>query len=120
MGFKVSLVYPPKKLVCQTLGLPYIAAALEREGYDVDLIDSTALGWGFEELRDYFKRKKPDAVGVGNVFTPEYANCIKTCEIAKEESPECFTVIGGLHAFLQPQDFFTPAVDAVAACEGEY
>ena len=60
----------------------------------------------------------PDLVGT-TALTPEvYAAC-KVLQTTKEICPDTFTVIGGHHATLLPQDFFLPQVDAVALGEGE-
>jgi len=60
----------------------------------------------------------PELVGT-TALTPEvYAAC-EVLQTSKEICPDAFTVIGGHHATLIPQDFFLPQVDAVALGEGE-
>ena len=67
-----------------------------------------------EVLADF----SPELVGT-TALTPEvYAAC-KVMQTTKEICPNAFTVIGGHHATLIPQDFFLPQVDAVALGEGE-
>ena len=60
----------------------------------------------------------PHLVGA-TALTPEvYAAC-QVLQTAKDVCPDAFTVIGGHHATLLPQDFFLPQVDAIALGEGE-
>ncbi|NHV45957.1 MAG: cobalamin B12-binding domain-containing protein, partial [Candidatus Verstraetearchaeota archaeon] len=76
------------------LGLAYIAAVLEKEGYDVDIIDATALGLSFKELGNELKKRNPDVIGVTSI-TPTIYDAMKTIDIAKEYCPNAITVMGG-------------------------
>jgi len=60
----------------------------------------------------------PDLVAV-TTLTPEVYTAQEILQRVKSLSPEVFTVVGGHHATLLPQDFFLPQVDAVAVGEGE-
>ncbi|MFP4355043.1 MAG: B12-binding domain-containing radical SAM protein [Phycisphaerae bacterium] len=60
----------------------------------------------------------PDMVAV-TALTPEVYAAIDVCRQTKAHNVDCFTLIGGHHAGLLPDDFFHPAVDAVALGEGE-
>ena len=60
----------------------------------------------------------PDLVGV-TTLTPEVYTAQDILQQVKSLSPEVFTVVGGHHATLLPEDFFLPQVDAVAIGEGE-
>ena len=81
------------------------------------------------EIRILDLRIEPDLADVLADFSPElvattaltqevYAAC-EVLQKAKDICPEAFTVIGGHHATLLPQDFFLPQVDAIALGEGE-
>ena len=60
----------------------------------------------------------PELVGT-TALTPEVYAALDVLKTAKEICPDAFTLIGGHHAMLIPQDFFLPQVDAVALGEGE-
>ena len=60
----------------------------------------------------------PDVVGVTALTTDVYA-AREVLAAAKAHAPEIFTVVGGHHATLLPQDFQLPYVDAVCLGEGE-
>ena len=61
---------------------------------------------------------RPDMVAV-TTLTPEVYTAQDILRQVKSFSADIFTVVGGHHATLLPQDFFLPQVDAVAIGEGE-
>jgi radical SAM superfamily enzyme YgiQ (UPF0313 family) len=61
---------------------------------------------------------QPQMVAI-TTLTPEVYTAQNVLQQVKEFSSEIFTVVGGHHATLLPQDFFLPQVDAVAIGEGE-
>ncbi len=61
---------------------------------------------------------EPEMVAV-TTLTPEVHTAQNILQRVKSVSDEIFTVVGGHHATLLPQDFFLPQVDAVAIGEGE-
>lgn len=61
---------------------------------------------------------QPEMVAI-TTLTPEVYTAQNVLQQVKEFSREIFTVVGGHHATLLPQDFFLPQVDAVALGEGE-
>ena len=61
---------------------------------------------------------QPDLVGV-TALTPEVYAAREALAQVKAFNSEIFTVVGGHHATLLPEDFFLPQVDAVALGEGE-
>lgn len=60
----------------------------------------------------------PQLVGT-TALTPEVYAAAEVLQTTKNLCPDVFTVIGGHHATLLPQDFFLPQVDAIALSEGE-
>ena len=61
---------------------------------------------------------QPDMVSV-TTLTPEVYTAQDILQRVKSFSDEIFTVVGGHHATLLPEDFFLPQVDAVTIGEGE-
>src|SRR3989338_167903 len=89
-------------------GAAYIAAVLEREGYEVGILDAFVEGWfrkavpleddpqnvpsdaiervglTFKEIAERIKEFKPDVVGVTNLFTCQRKNAHAVCRTVKE------------------------------------
>ena len=61
---------------------------------------------------------QPEMVAV-TALTPEVYAARDILQQVKFFSPEIFTVVGGHHATLLPQDFFVPQVDAIAIGDAE-
>ncbi|MDD5687894.1 MAG: radical SAM protein [Elusimicrobia bacterium] len=108
-GFYLNSVAVP-------LGLSYIGAVLENNGFKVKGINLEV-----EELRkDIFKEF--DLVGI-YATSKTFNETLSVAEIAKRENPNIFVVVGGPHATVFPEDFFNTkkdVVDAVVVGEGEY
>jgi radical SAM superfamily enzyme YgiQ (UPF0313 family) len=77
------------------LGLGYLASAIRKAGYEVDI-----LGWNNNlrqgEFKRYLKKNKPDIIGV-KVFTHNVSAALKTLSTIKVFDPEIITIIGGPH-----------------------
>jgi radical SAM superfamily enzyme YgiQ (UPF0313 family) len=61
---------------------------------------------------------QPNMVAI-TTLTPEVYTAQDILQRVKSFSDEIFTVVGGHHATLLPEDFFLPQVDAVAIGQGE-
>lgn len=99
------------------LGLMYIQAVLDKEGYEskiVDLYDS------YNEIRHIITSYNPDVVGI-SCFTFFRKSSFELAKIAKEISPRIKVVMGGPHAtFLWGQILRNiPEVDVIVRGEGE-
>lgn len=70
------------------------------------------------DLLATFRRFAPDVVGVTALTTEVYA-ALEVLGTVKAENPEVFTLAGGHHATLLPDDFCLPFVDAICLGEGE-
>jgi radical SAM superfamily enzyme YgiQ (UPF0313 family) len=70
------------------------------------------------DLASALRAFAPDMVAI-TTLTPEVYIAQDVLQQVKSFSPEIFTVVGGHHATLLPQDFFLPQVDAVAIGEAE-
>jgi len=71
------------------------------------------------DLDKAITRFNPDLVAVTSLTTEVYA-ARQILQRAKEHSAEVFTVVGGHHATLLPEDFQLPYVDAICLGEGEF
>ncbi len=84
------------------LGLTYIAAALQKAGYKVKIIDPVPLGWGEEEILKEIKNWQPEIIGFTAV-TPTFPKVLKLAQKIKKERPEITTIIGGPHLTAAPR-----------------
>ena len=79
------------------LGIGYLAAVLEKNQYEVDVIDCQALKLTDREYRSEISKRHPDIVGITST-TLTYKSALQTAKITKEVCPNCLTILGGCHA----------------------
>ena len=102
-------------------GISYISSVLKANGHQTQL-----LVLGSEHWRDSVKiiKKKIDEYGPRLVcFTAvysQYSFIEKTARYIKENWPEKYLLIGGVHATLQPVEVIAGPFNAVCIGEGEY
>lgn len=96
----------------EPLHLEMIAAVVPE--HDVRILDMRL----DRDLEATLGQFEPDIVAV-TTLTPEVYTTQNILRRVKAFSAEIFTIVGGHHATLLPQDFFLPQVDAVALGEGE-
>lgn len=101
-----SIVYP--------VGLLYIAAALEREGYSVKVIDFNVDRYEREEFDEIIKSS--DMIGI-SVYTRSYRNAQQLCSYIREVNPGVLIIAGGPHINLMRELF--PGTDLTLVGEGE-
>lgn len=88
--------YPP-------LGLLYLGTVLKNEGHEVKIIDCVPQNIGYEELEAEIKKNQPFAIGI-TTFTTSMVDVLLTAELAKKINPKIYTIIGGHHPTLYPQE----------------
>jgi radical SAM superfamily enzyme YgiQ (UPF0313 family) len=96
----------------EPLHLEMIAATVPE--HDVRILDMRL----DDDLESMLRRFQPEMVAV-TALTPEVYTAQDVLRRVKSFSPEVFTVAGGHHATLLPQDLSLPQVDAVAIGEAE-
>jgi radical SAM superfamily enzyme YgiQ (UPF0313 family) len=103
------------------MGLGYLAAVLEENKYQVDVIDCQALNIHYEEFRQEISKRQPDVVGF-TAITLTYKSALHLAEIVKEVHPNCLTVLGGPHATFWDEEALDecPSLDVVVRKEGEF
>jgi anaerobic magnesium-protoporphyrin IX monomethyl ester cyclase len=127
MGTHTILVNPPYPQGAHQhppfipLGLGYLAAVLEKNQYQVDVIDYQALKLTHEQFKNEIRKRQPDIVGVTST-TLTYKSALQIAKIAKEAHPNCLTVIGGSHVTFWDENALKecPQLDIVVRKEGEY
>jgi radical SAM superfamily enzyme YgiQ (UPF0313 family) len=102
------------------LGLGYLAAVLEKNQYEVDVIDCQALKLSYEEFKSEISKRQPNIVGMTST-TLTYKSALQTAKIAKETCPNCITILGGSHATFWDDNALQecPHLDVVVRKEGE-
>jgi len=101
------------------LGLLYVAAALEKDGHQVEIVDGEADNFTPDEILQMIEYSKPDIVGVGATTVDfNYVN-----QILKEVKGKfnIITILGGAHATVLPGQVLeeNPHIDYLIRGEGE-
>ncbi len=105
-GFRLAAMPEPLHLEILAAALPQCEVAILDMRIDADLPGA-------------LDRHQPDLVGVTALTTEVYA-AQDVLSTVKELRPDTFTLVGGHHCTLMPEDFQVPQVDAVAIGEGEF
>ena len=141
---RILLINPPHvqpkgqypRIVFEPLGLAYIAACLEKDGFQVEILDT--IGEGFEnrtklennkelvglsycEIRQRINEYKPGLVGISIHFTVRAESAFAIASIVKQINEKTVTIVGGIH----PSTYTTEcldndSVDFVCIGEGEF
>ncbi len=122
---KIILVEPPtgeKKITSfryPPMGLLAMATYLDREGYEVELIDATIDNLSLDALVDIIKNKKPEVVGI-SAMSVNISQTFKLAEALKKINPEIKIIVGGVHPTIAPEHTVkNEFVDFVVMGEGE-
>jgi radical SAM superfamily enzyme YgiQ (UPF0313 family) len=123
---RVILVNPPYPVGAYqhkpfiSLGILYLAAVLEKNQYDVRIIDCQALKLSYGKFETEIKKSQPNIVGITST-TLTYKSALRIAKIVKEIYPNTFTVLGGCHATFWDDKALQecPQLDAVVRREGE-
>ncbi len=117
---KVVLVNPPQftKYAQPPMGLATIAAVLEREGYQVTVLDANALQLGPKETASCVVNA--DIVGL-TAMTPIVNAAMSIAHHLKQANPGLTIILGGAHATLLPEETLAtaPEIDIIVRGEGE-
>jgi anaerobic magnesium-protoporphyrin IX monomethyl ester cyclase len=101
------------------LGLAFIAAVLEQNGYEVQIYDNYLLERTIEEVMSEVRRHSPEIVGI-SCTSLTYSRCIEVARAVKEVLPSCRIIVGGPHPSYMPQTMLDHMdIDYVVIGEGE-
>jgi len=127
---RVCLINPPWKIAQRNvwsymkpsfphLGLLSLAAVLERDGIDVDIVDLAILSLDWTEIEEKIKILDYDYFGI-TATTPVANNAYRISRIIKRIHPRAQVVVGGAHPTVLPQEPFQKGeADFVIRGEGE-
>jgi anaerobic magnesium-protoporphyrin IX monomethyl ester cyclase len=100
------------------LGIAYIAAVLEKNGYTVKVMDLVVQKTGNEEMYRMISEFDPDVTGFSAV-TPAVNGAYAMAKKLKEKNPEMITIIGGPHCTAMPEECLQKNIDFVMLGESE-
>lgn len=110
-GTNEATMYPP-------VGMAYMAAVLEKNGFESKIIDANVLKLSAENILEVVKQYKPRLVAVyANVVSTRAA--IELATLLKNADAKIITVVGGPVATSIPERFLS-SFDIVVRGEGEY
>ncbi len=117
---RVLLIFPPITALPSDyptpdppLGLAYIAAVLEKHGFDVKILDAFAqglnnveqksrdrirVGMSESNIKNYLLKYDPGLVGISCAYTAHLQNTFRIAQIVKETIPCSVVMLGGAHA----------------------
>ncbi len=117
------------------LGIAYIAAVLEKGGYEVKILDAFIEGWhieeriteeklrlglSFDEIKNIIRDELPDAVGITSMFTSQRANAHELAKVVKDFDSEIIVIMGGAHPTSAPESvLMDDNVDVAVLGEGD-
>ena len=125
---KVTFLNPPQTnskykflgVVAPSLGIGYMAAVLEKNGYDVDVLDASALELTYDEIGEDILKRNPDIVSI-SALTPTIGVALDSADKIKQVKPDTIVVLGGYHPTFEYESVLEePSVDVVVRGEGEY
>lgn len=102
-------------------GLSYVSAVLRKAGHETRLVvmsEACATASRYEQLDKAVAELRPDVIGFTAVAT-QYPFMQRTLQHVRTLCPNAFTVIGGPHVTLNPDDAIKDGFDAVCIGEGE-
>jgi anaerobic magnesium-protoporphyrin IX monomethyl ester cyclase len=132
---KILLLFPPQDQIVSPgymktiqeglgflppLGLLYLGTYLiERTRHDADVLDAYVTGMSFEDVEDYVRRTRPDAVGI-TAMTYTLVDAVDAARAVKRVDPSIPVILGGPHTSLFPNEAVgLPCIDYVVLGEGE-
>jgi anaerobic magnesium-protoporphyrin IX monomethyl ester cyclase len=101
------------------LGLAYVAAALEKAGFHVDIVDNYLLEKPVDYIKQTVSRLDPQIVAI-TCSSITYRRCVETAKAVREVLPSCRVVVGGPHPTVMPDSMLQhPEIDYAVLGEGE-
>jgi anaerobic magnesium-protoporphyrin IX monomethyl ester cyclase len=124
---KVLLIDPPHKLFpglrmwTPSFGLLQLAAYLEKDGIEVQIIDATTLTTPWKDLAISISTSKADVIGITCSATCLSPEAIQTVHLSRKLSPNSIIMAGGSHFTLMAETILKELkeLDYIILGEGE-
>ena len=138
---KILLIQPPMELhpnedlsIVPPLGILYIASVLERNGYQVNILDAVIenpkkrllengkafIGLTWNRLKDEIHKYNPDIVGITCSYSSQSHNLHKTARVIKDIDKNIHVMTGGAHPSVSAYEVLKDEnIDVVVIGEGE-
>ncbi len=147
---KILLIYPPNQLLPMetprpdgSLGLLYLAGALEQAGFKTDVLDASVgakddnledtfnhqvrqtnglirIGMSPERIKEFMIKGEYDIIGINSNFTSQTSMAFDVARIAKSVNPDILVIVGGVNARSLSERFLDNGnIDIVCLSEGE-
>ena len=97
---------PESKVIYVPMGLAYIATAIKRHGYNIDMLDIDANRYSEEYIREYIRDNKFDAICMGCIVTG-YKYIKQLSHLIKKINPHTKTIVGNSVASSIPDILLT-------------
>jgi radical SAM superfamily enzyme YgiQ (UPF0313 family) len=116
----INPFYPLSENPSPPLGLAYLAAAMEKAGVEVEILDFVVFPYIEADFRSKLKQFNPDIVAATAV-TMTFDRAVGIIQEARRCSPGCLTVMGGPHVTFCAEESLSayPELDLVVLGEGE-
>ncbi|GEM_PF-950806 len=124
---KIFIVDPPQQVFKYFMGhipspaVTPLAAYMEREGHEVEILDVTTFENCWDDLEWMIREGKPDVVGISNNSTNTVNNAFHTATLTKMIDPNIVVVGGGAHMTALPEESLrvNGDIDFIVRGEGE-
>lgn len=117
------------------VGLGYLAAVLEGQGFEVSIIDTLVCGWenetalesglvrvgmAYDDIADLIGKANPDLIGLSCQFSRQHEIYRDILALCKRHAPKAPTVAGGAHVTVCPEEMLScKDCDAIVLGEAE-
>ena len=100
------------------LGLASLAAVLEKDGHQIEILDANALQLSEHDVVE--KVSGADIIGI-TAMTPIINSAIQIAKGIKQNNPDSTIILGGPHATILPEETLNnaPEIDIIVKGEGE-
>ena len=117
----VLLIYPPYSWPNKShpLGLAYIAAVLDQDGFSVKIADMSPTNMQVADLGKLLVEDRPKIVGI-SFMTPQYNYVVEILKLVKGVDKKIKTIAGGAHVSALPKETLgIKELDYAVVGEGE-
>ena len=116
----MSTPYPLEENPIPPLSLSYLAAVLQKEDIEVEILDLLVSKDSPSKIRDKLEEYQPQVVGATCV-TLNYPTAARNLKVCKDFDPRIVTVLGGPHASFAVEETLlrAPWIDVLVIGEGE-